>query len=73
MPLELLKGIVSHSMSMDTIGVYGHEIDGEKELAARYVDAEFDRILGEKKSKWVGDKRKKLENTVFPSFFMWSG
>lgn len=46
MPLELLKGIVGHSVSMDTIGVYGHELDGEKELAAQYVDSAFSRILG---------------------------
>ena len=45
MPIELLKGIVGHSVSMDTIAVYGHEVDGEKDLAAQYVDAAFKRIL----------------------------
>lgn len=45
MPLELLKNLVGHSVSMDTIGVYGHEIDGEKELAAQYVDDAFAKLL----------------------------
>ena len=45
MPIELLKSIVGHSVSMDTIGVYGHEIDGEKELAAQYVDSAFAKLL----------------------------
>lgn len=45
MPLELLKSLVGHSASMDTIGVYGHEIDGEKERAARYVDDAFSKLL----------------------------
>lgn len=46
MPLELLKGIVGHSVSMDTIGIYGHEIDGEKLRAAGIVDDVFGRLLG---------------------------
>lgn len=45
MPIELLKGIVGHSVSMDTIAVYGHEVDGEKDLAAQYVDSAFKKIL----------------------------
>lgn len=49
MPLELLKSIVGHSVSMDTIGVYGHEVDGEKLRAAGIVDDVFDRLLGNDK------------------------
>lgn len=44
-PETLIKSIVGHSVSMDTIGVYGHEIDGEKALAAQYVDAAFEKIF----------------------------
>lgn len=44
-PEALLKQIVGHSASMDTHGVYGHEIDGEKERAARLLETAFDRIL----------------------------
>jgi integrase len=46
MPIELLKGLVGHSASMDTTGIYGHEIDGERERAAKIVDDVFARILG---------------------------
>jgi integrase len=45
MPIELLKSVVGHSASMDTIGVYGHELEGEKQLAAQYVDSAFLKIL----------------------------
>ena len=44
-PEVLIKALVGHSVSMDTIGVYGHEVDGEKELAAQYVDEAFRKIL----------------------------
>ena len=45
MPLELLKATVGHSSQMDTLGVYGHEINGEKERAAQIIDTVFGRIL----------------------------
>lgn len=45
MPLELLKATVGHSSQMDTLGVYGHEISGEKERAAQIIDTVFARIL----------------------------
>jgi hypothetical protein len=45
MPIELLKSVVGHSASMDTIGVYGHELEGEKQLAAQYVDSAFGKLL----------------------------
>lgn len=44
-PLELIKMLVGHSVSMDTIGVYGAEVDGEKERAATYVDNAFKQVL----------------------------
>ncbi len=46
MPLELLKQVVGHSSSMDTIGVYGHEIDGDKERAATIMENTFKKALG---------------------------
>lgn len=44
-PLELIKMLVGHSVSMDTIGVYGREVDGEKERAAQHVDNAFRQVL----------------------------
>lgn len=44
-PLEYLKQIVGHSLSMDTFGVYGHQMDGEKEAAAEMMDAVWDDLF----------------------------
>lgn len=40
-PKELLKLFVGHSKEMDTFGVYGHEVDGEKQLVADTLDKIF--------------------------------
>ena len=45
MPLELLKVVVGHSAKTDTMGTYGHEIEGEKARAAKIVDGVFEKIL----------------------------
>lgn len=45
LPLELMKATVGHSSSMDTFGVYGHEIEGDLHRAAEIIDKVFDRIL----------------------------
>ena len=43
-PDALLKQMVGHSATMDTRGVYGHEVDGQNQQAAAMVEAAFDRI-----------------------------
>lgn len=48
LPLPLLKAVVGHSSSMDTLGTYGHEVDGEKEQAARIIGDVFAQITGSK-------------------------
>ena len=45
LPLELMKSTVGHSSTMDTFGVYGHEIEGERHRAATIIDGVFDSIL----------------------------
>lgn len=45
LPSALLKDIIGHSAAMDTDGVYGHEIDGDKQRAAQIIDAVFARHL----------------------------
>lgn len=44
-PVKLLKSVVGHSESMDTFGTYGHQIDGEMQIAAGYLDSVFQDIL----------------------------
>ena len=38
LPLAMLKSLVGHSITMDTLATYGHEINGEKEHIAQEVD-----------------------------------
>lgn len=45
LPLELMKSVVGHSTSMDTFGVYGHEIEGERHRAAEIIQGVFNDIL----------------------------
>ncbi len=45
LPLELMKSFVGHSTSMDTYGVYGHDVDGDSARAAAIIESVFDRIL----------------------------
>ena len=46
MPEGLKKMVVGHSADMDTEGVYGHEMEGDRKAAAAYSDAAFRKILG---------------------------
>jgi integrase len=45
MPENLLKRTVGHTKSMDTFGVYGHEVNGEAEKAAQIIDSVFSTII----------------------------
>lgn len=45
LPLPMLKQVVGHSGSMDTLGVYGHEVDGEMKDAASVISCVFRELL----------------------------
>lgn len=45
MPKALLKRLVGHSNTMDTYGVYGHNVDGDLEHARSILDGVFGTIL----------------------------
>ena len=45
-PLPLLKQAVGHSKSMDTIGTYGHEIDGDLQQTADLIQEVFLKVMG---------------------------
>ena len=45
-PLNLLKPVLGHSENMDTIRYYGHELEGEREEAAKAIGDNFANILG---------------------------
>lgn len=44
-PIETLKLIVGHSASMDTTGVYGHEVEGELSAAADTIQEVFSKYI----------------------------
>lgn len=48
MPAGLKKMVVGHSKDMDTEGVYGHEMTGDMEKAARFTEIAFSEILEKK-------------------------
>lgn len=45
MSAELLKPMVGHTETMNTFGVYGHQLDGEMKMVADTLDALFDQHL----------------------------
>ena len=47
-PLPLLKQVVGHSESMDTLGTYGHEVDGESQTSADLIADVFSDLLKNK-------------------------
>lgn len=58
MPEGLKKMVIGHSKDMDTEGTYGHEMQGDMERAAEYIDAAFDRLLSGLKSGFLAPKSK---------------
>lgn len=58
MPIELLKMVAGHSRSMDTIGVYGHVVEGDQERAAQIMDSTFVALMQSKVGGKVGGEEK---------------
>lgn len=48
LPIELMKSVVGHSSSMDTYGIYGHDVAGDDARAAEIIEGVFSKVLGEK-------------------------
>lgn len=44
-PKSLLQKAAGHSESMDTIGIYGHEVNGEAERTANILDSIYSKII----------------------------
>lgn len=45
MPLTLLKMVAGHSESMNTLGQYGHDVNGERERAAAFISKIYGDLL----------------------------
>ena len=46
LPETLLKAMVGHTEGMDTYGIYGHDVNGDRARTASILDAVFTKILG---------------------------
>lgn len=46
-PDALLKPMVGHSKNMDTRGIYGHDLAGNRERTASMLEETFDRLIGD--------------------------
>jgi len=49
LPPGMLKPLIGHSEDMDTLGTYGHEIEGDMKIAADKVSDIFEKLLSDSK------------------------
>jgi len=47
--LALMKPAIGHSLSMDTLGTYGHEVDGDMQLTADIMEEVYQRRIRQAK------------------------
>jgi hypothetical protein len=40
-----MKPAIGHSLSMDTLGIYGHEVDGDMQLTADIMEEVYQRRI----------------------------
>lgn len=52
LPIEMMKSVIGHSTKMDTYGIYGHDVEGERKIASDIIDDVFAQVL--KKDPKVG-------------------
>ena len=48
LPDGYLRPLIGHAESMDTLGVYSHEVDGDRQITANLVQGIFDIYLNGK-------------------------
>ena len=53
----MLKTLVGHSEDMDTLGVYGHIVDGELDFAAGKVNELFTAILSDEPNEPLPEEK----------------
>ena len=61
LPAGEVKGLVGHSQSMDTFGIYGHALQGEDAVTAGKINALFETLAAPAEET---DGKKDLPNTT---------
>lgn len=59
MPAGEVKGLVGHSQSMDTSGIYGHALQGEDAATAGKLGALFESLAAPAQEQGEGEAYKK--------------
>lgn len=59
MPAGEVKGLVGHSQSMDTFGIYGHALQGEDAATAGKLGALFESLAAPAQEQGEGEAYKK--------------
>lgn len=59
MPAGEVKGLVGHSQSMDTFGIYGHALQGEDAVTAGKLGALFESPAAPAQEQGEGEAYKK--------------
>ncbi len=45
LPLALMKPAIGHSLTMDTLATYGHEVDGDMQRTADIMEEVYQRRI----------------------------
>ena len=67
MPAGEVKGLVGHSQSMDTFGIYGHALQGEDAATAGKLGALFESLAAPAQEQGEGEAYKKTRQAHRPA------
>lgn len=67
MPAGEVKGLVDHSQSMDTFGIYGHALQGEDAVTAGKLGALFESLAAPAQEQGEGEAYKKTRQAHRPA------
>ena len=67
MPAGEVKGLVGHSQSMDTFGIYGHALQGEDAATSGKLGALFESLAAPAQEQGEGEAYKKTRQALCPA------
>lgn len=67
LPAGEVKGLVGHSQSMDTFGIYGHALQGEDAVTAGKLGALFESLAAPAQEQGEGEAYKKTRQAHRPA------
>lgn len=67
LPAGEVKGLVGHSQSMDTFGIYGHALQGEDAATSGKLGALFESLAAPAQEQGEGEAYKKTRQALCPA------